>query len=266
MQLDAQEARQAETDGRTESSRLMLGINGYHRELSEAEIDAGAHRAFVGGMWDELGPLQLEFMLSQGLEPAHTLVDIGCGALRGGTHLIRHLEPGRYFGLDINSSLIRAGQKEVENAGLIHKNPTLLVNSRFEMFRFNRTFDFAISVSLFTHLYLNQIGRCLAEMRKVMGPSSRFYCTFFEAPSSVHLTPIQHEPGGVTTFYDQDAFHYSFVEIRDLASRCGLTATLIGEWNHPRDQRMLCFTLPKKSAWRMSRNRWSWIPKALPSR
>lgn len=240
---DRQERNPEEKGGRSELAGHMVGINAYHRILSDVEIGAKAHREFVGGLWDQIGQLQLEFMLSQGLQPAHTLVDIGCGALRGGVHLIRYLEPGRYFGLDINSSLIRAGRNELEDAGLIGKVPSLLVNSQFELFRFGRTFDYGISVSLFTHLYLNHIGRCLAEMRTVMEPSSRFYCTFFEAPSAVHLSPIRHTPGGVTTSYDSDPFHYAFEEIREMGARCGLAVTLIGEWNHPRGQRMLCLKL-----------------------
>jgi SAM-dependent methyltransferase len=221
----------------------MVGVNTYHRNLSDSEIAAGVHREFVGGLWEQIGRIQFEFMLARGLQPAHTLVDIGCGALRGGVHLIRYLEPGHYCGLDINSSLVRAGQKEVEDAGLAGKSPTLLVDGQFELSRFGRSFDYGISVSLFTHLYLNHIGRCFAEMRKVMAPASRFFCTFFEAPAAVHLSSILHVPGGVTTHYDSDPFHYAFEEISVLASRCGLAATLIGEWNHPRDQRMFCVRL-----------------------
>ena len=75
-----------------------------------------------------------------------------------------------------------------------------------------------------------------------MRPSSRFYLTFFEAPAPIHLAPIPHTPGNVVTFYDADPFHQAAEEIGDLASHCDLTMTLIGDWGHPRDQRMLCFT------------------------
>ncbi len=61
----------------------VKGAVHYSRQLSPAEIAAGAHRAFVGGRWDEIGRSQFEFMKQRGLLPEHKLVDIGCGALRG---------------------------------------------------------------------------------------------------------------------------------------------------------------------------------------
>jgi hypothetical protein len=60
-----------------------------------AELSRLGHRGFIGGLWDELGRLQVDFPVSEGLEPAHVLLDIGCGSLRGGVHLIPYLEPGR---------------------------------------------------------------------------------------------------------------------------------------------------------------------------
>lgn len=221
----------------------MLGVNDYHRALSEAEIAAGAHREFVGGLWDEIGELQLQFMVAQGLGPNHTLVDVGCGALRGGVHFVRYLASGNYHGLDLNASLIAAGRQELHRANLDDREVHLLADDRFDLSRFNRTFDFGISVSLLTHLFLNHIARCFCEMRKVMHHESRFFCTFFEAPSPVHLEPIRHEPGNAMTHFDADPFHYAFAELGQLARQCGLRAQLIGAWGHPRDQRMLCVTL-----------------------
>jgi hypothetical protein len=78
-------------------------------------------------------------------------------------------------------------------------------------------------------------------MRKVMHPDSKFFMTFFEAPQPIHLDAITHAPGGAKTYYDSDPFHYAFEEIETLARRCDIDAHLIGEWNHPRDQRMIRF-------------------------
>ena len=53
--------------------------------------------------------------------PHHRLLDIGCGALRGGVHFVRYLEDGNYAGLDVNRSLIAAGHRELQSAGLHEK-------------------------------------------------------------------------------------------------------------------------------------------------
>ncbi|HEV8043726.1 MAG TPA: hypothetical protein VGP38_00985, partial [Rubrobacter sp.] len=119
--------------------------------------------------------------------------------------------------------------------------PNLLVTDSFEAGRFGTSFDYALAVSLFTHLPLNQIGRCLVRVREVLEPGAAFYATFFEAPSPLHLDPIGHEPGGVTTYYDADPYHLSFREVRWLARLADLAVERIGEWGHPRDQRMLRF-------------------------
>ena len=81
----------------------------YERELAECEIDAGVHRDYVGGRWEELGRLQFRYLCSQGLLPHHRLMDIGCGSLRGGVHFAHYLDPGGYYGVDRNASLLKAG-------------------------------------------------------------------------------------------------------------------------------------------------------------
>ena len=218
--------------------------NEYGRTLTDAAIRSGEHREFVGGMWDEIGSLQFEFLKDRGLAPQDRLADIGCGCLRGGVNFVPYLEKHHYFGIDINPSLIEAGKKELlknpVNAG---KEPDLRVTDRFDLAQFGVRFDYALAVSVFTHLHANHIGRCLVEVRNVLTPKGRFFATFFEAPTPLHLNSISHQPGGIISHFDRDPFHYSFAEIEALAGFAGLKAECVGEWGHPRDQRMLCFTL-----------------------
>ena len=219
--------------------------NAYGLQLTDTEISLNVHREFVGGMWDEIGVLQLNFLQQHGLMPDHHLLDVGCGALRGGVHFIRYLEAGHYCGIDINASLIAAGEKELEPENLLVKHPNLLVNEQFEFGRFGRTFDYAMAVSVFTHLPMNHIVRCLAEIRKALGNGGLFFATFFESPAAAHLEPITHTPGSVKTNYDKDPFHYSFEEFQWMAQIADMRVELTGEWDHPRDQRMLSFRLPE---------------------
>jgi SAM-dependent methyltransferase len=218
------------------------GVNDYWRQSTADEIAAGQHKDFVGGMWDEIGDLQIGFLKARGLSPGHRLVDIGCGSLRGGVRCVSYLDRGNYYGLDINASLIEAGREELVRSGLTGKQPNLLVNDKFEMSRFGVSFDYAIAVSVFTHLYMNHIARCLVEARKVLKPGGKLFATFFESPSSLHVEPIAHDPKGVVPNYDADPFHYSFAGIERLAETAGLSAEHVGDWGHPRDQRMLCFS------------------------
>ena len=67
------------------------------------------HRLGVGGMWEEIGKLQYELVVREGLLPRHKLLDVGCGSLRGGVHFIRYLDSGNYYGMDKNEKLLSAG-------------------------------------------------------------------------------------------------------------------------------------------------------------
>ena len=214
----------------------------YGRELTDEEIAHKAHRDFVGGYWEAIGGLQFEFLRDQGLRPGDRLLDVGCGALRGGVYFIRYLDRGGYYGIDMNASLIRAGREvELAEAGLAARPVHLLVNERFEFERFGTTFRFAIAQSLFTHLALNAIERCLVKIAGVLEPGGRFFATYFEAPTPHHLEPLEHE-GGTITQPDADPFHYHPSTFEFLIRGLPLSVRNLGPWNHPRSQHMLEFT------------------------
>ena len=136
-----------------------MKLNSYGRQLLPAEIDAKEHREFVGGLWEELGVLQFDFLKNHGLEAHHKLLDVGCGALRGGVRFVSYLDAGNYYGMDINASLVEAGKRELAEKGLEGKGPHLLVADRFDLRGFATTFDCVLAVSVFTHLPINHIVR-----------------------------------------------------------------------------------------------------------
>ena len=175
--------------------------------------------------------------------PKHFFSDVGCGSLRGGVHFIRYLEAGHYYGIDKSQKLLDAGRNvELRNAGLIERVPTLLQTDTFEFGALHRQFDFAIAQSVFTHIALNDIVRCMMNMEKALNPGGRFYVTFFENPKGKqHLGPLTHprtEGPGVVSFFDKDPFHYDFGTFQWICQGTRLRVEYIGEWNHPRGQRM----------------------------
>lgn len=221
----------------------LQGINVYHKQLSTEQIEKGLHRDFVGGLWEQIGHLQHDFLISAGMRPEHLLLDVGCGCLRGGVHFIPYLETGHYHGVDLNASLIEAGKREVEAAGLVDKAPCLLIDENFTFQRFGKQFDYLISVSLFTHLPFNNIVKCLRRAREVLKPEGVYFATYFEAPEPAWLEPVTQEPGNVITYYDSDPFHYSVDELGFMAEIAGLKVEIIGDWGHPRNQKMAKFML-----------------------
>jgi SAM-dependent methyltransferase len=96
----------------------------------------------IGGMWDEIGLLQFDFLVERGLQPSHAFLDIGCGTLRGGRHFIRYLNAGHYTGTDISSGALEAGPRLIEKEGLAAKRPRLIVTRDLSFREFHgETFD-----------------------------------------------------------------------------------------------------------------------------
>jgi Methyltransferase domain len=123
---------------------------------------------------------QFSFLFDRGLKPHHNFLDIGCGWLRLAQALLPYLEDGRYFGIDAVPAHFDIGRRFLDQTGVTEK-PTLLFNSDFAFETFGVQFDFAISHAVFTHLTHDQIRLCLTQLKKVMRPNGRCYCTFYRA-------------------------------------------------------------------------------------
>jgi hypothetical protein len=78
-----------------------------------AQMESLDHRAYVGGLWEEIGRLQFEFLLRQGLAPSDCLLDITRGSLRGGVHFINYVNPGNYLGIQKQRRLVELGIEKV---------------------------------------------------------------------------------------------------------------------------------------------------------
>lgn len=221
----------------------MAGINSYSSNLSDAAIAAGRHRRHVGGAWERIGTHQCEYLVKQGLEPHHRLLDVGCGAMRGGIHFARYLEPGNYYGTDINDRLIEAALRvEIPAAGLQDRlSPSQLkVTDSFDA-DFGVQFDFAIAQSVFSHLPLNHIRLCLAQTAKAMAPGGRFYATFFRVPDDLPYD-ADWQQTKVVSHVAADPFHYRVHELEWAAGVADWDFKYVGDWGHPRGQEMALFT------------------------
>ena len=200
----------------------------------EKGLQQRTHREMVGGLWDEMGEMQFNFLLSQGLAPEHKLLDIGCGCLRAGRFFIDYLNSENYYGVDKQKELLSAGKKEVGNSVLETKKPMLIISDQFKFNELKVIPDFAIAQSLFTHLRSNDIILCLRQLKKISKPSTQFYCTFFESEKKVI---------NILSSHSSRKFDYTKKQIISFGDKTGWKTDYIGDWEHPRKQIMVRYYL-----------------------
>ena len=188
------------------------------------------HREYVGGMWDEIGKLQFDYMVAQGLRPGHYLLDVACGSLRAGVHFVRYLEPMHYLGIEKEGSLIEAGiHRELGSEIYDRRKPELVVSSSFEFVKFSSRPHFALAQSLFTHLPPTIVVDCFRKLRDFIREEGVFYATYFEAAT---------ERENRTDPHDHLAFFYTRDQMRGFGESAGWQFEYIGDWRHPRGQVM----------------------------
>ena len=221
----------------------------YDRNAVSASVEQGDHRALIGGMWDEVGELQMSFLQSQGLRPEDVLLDIGCGSLRLGVRAVEFLETGNYWGTDLNSALLDAGyDKEIVPAGLSAKLPRaqLVVDEDFSFAGIPVAVDFAMAQSVFTHLPLNHMRLCLSNLARHVTSACTFFFTVFVPSNGASVTQSQTQPrGGIVTHPHRDPYHYSIADLHHAAADSGWTIDFVGDWGHPRNQMMVKATKPQ---------------------
>lgn len=187
----------------------------------------------IGGLWDEMGEHQFEFLLKHGLKPENSLLDIGCGSLRGGVRFIDYLDAGKYTGFDISEGVINAGKEKIKELGLSDKRANIFVNASKNL-RFDdlegMCFDYLLAQSVFSHLKPPHIEECFEHLGKVMHGNSRFFFTF--------------HPGVNYRQRSDTDFEYNPSYFLKLAEKMGfLIDDLSDSYAHPRKQGMMLVTL-----------------------
>lgn len=215
----------------------------YDKAAIADAIERGDHREVIGGMWDEIGSLQLAFLRSNGLSPESTLLDIGCGSLRLGVRAVEYLSPCQYWGTDLSSALLDVGyEREIIPGGLADRLPrtNLIADEEFTFTSVPNVVDFAIATSVFTHLPLNNIRLCLANLAQHVTSRCTFFFSVFTPPDGLPaVQSYRQAPGGVLTHPDRDPYHFSVADLHLASAGTPWTLTYVGNWDHPRNQMMV---------------------------
>jgi SAM-dependent methyltransferase len=142
---------------------LKLNRRGWrHRLVGPAEL------------WKMKRDFQMAFLRAQGLEPRHRLLDIGCGTLRGGIPIIDYLDRGHYFGIEVRPSVLAKGLKELRDAGLEGKGPTLIAGD-VGAIDIPGGLDFVWAFSVLIHMTDEIAARTVAFAARQLRPDGVFF-------------------------------------------------------------------------------------------
>lgn len=206
--------------------------------LKQCVYNPTGHRAFVGPpeKFDLIAASQFHLLSLLGLREDHTLLDIGCGALRGGRLFMTYLLPDHYYGIEPEQWLLDAGiEHEIGRDMLQLKRPTFNRDREFTLTAFQREFDYLLAQSIFSHAAPSQLRRCLSQAKLVLAPEGVFAATYI--------------PGA--TSYDGDSWvypgpvEYTFDDIHRVAQSVDLACISL-DWPHPNGQRWVAFYHPTR--------------------
>jgi ubiquinone/menaquinone biosynthesis C-methylase UbiE len=182
---------------------------------------------------------QFRFLYSKGLKPHHYLLDIGCGWLRLAQAVLPYLEDGRYFGIDAVQVHLDMGVKFLQQTG-VAEQPTLLCDTDFAFDTFGVQFDVAISHAVFTHLTHEQIRLCLTQLKKVMRPGGRCYCTFYQARRDAERRTSYKLMGAEPLEFGSAQVSVKY--FAELFRKLDLSWEYLGRCNHPTGQDVIEIT------------------------
>ena len=129
-------------------------------------------------------------LVSRGLQPGHRVLDIGSGIGNLALALKDELKGGD-DGLEIHPEAVEWCQYAITSrypSFRFHRadvastayNPTGAVAASAYRFPFaDRTFDFILLASVFTHMLPDEVAQYLREIRRVLAPGGRCVCSFF---------------------------------------------------------------------------------------
>jgi len=129
----------------------------------------------VGGNFEAIGEVEMRLLVHLGLQPYHSLVDVGCGSGRLAKRLAKYLSGGMYTGIDVVPELL-----EYARQGLPAHWQFITIDKFTELNPVADLADFVCFFSVFTHLLPEESFVYLDLARQSLRPGGRVVFSFLE--------------------------------------------------------------------------------------
>lgn len=195
----------------------------FYKHLQDIKVKEG--QAYPQGKG--FGKAQIKFLKRKGLEKEDTLLDIGCGDLRGGRYMINYLYPANYYGMDISEEAIQKGRKRIKKWELADKQPQLLVNNDLRFLEFAPSkFDLVFANSVLTHLSEQYIRQCFANIGRILAKDGVAMLSYHHAEEQGKLL--------TNTVTMSNLYRYPYTVLQEWAQEYNLNADHDKYPEHPR--------------------------------
>jgi ubiquinone/menaquinone biosynthesis C-methylase UbiE len=166
-------------------STLRVGNDTYEELYESHAREVQIDQVIGAGDFELIGRIELDLLKMEGLQPEHTLVDLGCGIGRLAVHAIPTLTGGSYIGIDISQTMLKRAQSRIAQA--IPNPPcsvTWLKQTTSQFTLPERSVDMICAFSVFTHMEHEDTYRYLKDALRIVKPKGRFIfsCTPLTLP------------------------------------------------------------------------------------
>lgn len=195
-------------------------------ELLRSHDQKEAMSRAVGGAFEAIGQLEVALLRQHGLQPDHTLIDVGCGSGRLAQPLSCYLR-GKYIGLDVVKTMVDYARETCQRPDWsFYVAPGLTIPEPDECA------DMVCFFSVFTHLLHDESFKYLKEAARVLKPDGRIVFSFLEFHIPAHWAVFEQVLGDerpdkvLNQFMSRDA-------IQAWAPRCGLQIVDLADGDKP---------------------------------
>jgi len=218
------------------SEFLRRGIDRVRDQVLILVSPSARRHAEVGPAfgWKATRDVQLEYLKGKLMRPEHSLLDLGCGTLRGGVPIIRYLQDGHYVGIEARAEVLKTAEQELQDEKLEHKKAELIHSADLSTVEAGRKFDFIWAHSVLIHMTDEILEDCLTCVAAHLDRSGGFY-------ANVNLGDTADN-----TWKEFPIVFRAFQFYSEAAARHGLSCEEIGPWRSG-EHAMLLFQLVSRS-------------------